>query len=685
MYLNPITISMNELENAPAKAEESVTPDTAAPVAAPTTEEAIAPVQTAPEDEDKKSDATLPQNASPVADTQEPADEPDSQDDDLTADTEEETGTRKYFDMDKEQLMAALSEIIDTKGCNRHKEVNAIKQAFFALRKKELEDEFRRFAEDKEADEVFVSQPDPLEARFKDLLSTFHDMRTDFLAKEEERRMENLARKNAIIEKLRVIAADIDNINLHIPEVRTLQDEFKAITDIPQSAVTDSWKNYQLVIEQIFDCLKMNKELRDLDFKKNLELKRDLIEQAKALREEKDVIEAFKKLQALHDIWRATGPVAKEFREDIWNEFKELSTEVNKRHQEFFEARKEAERANEEAKTKICEEIEAVDIAQLKTFAQWEKATESIKEMQERWKSLGFASRKVNNLLFSRFRESCDKFFAAKADYYTRVKEELAQNLAKKTALCEKAEAIMDSTDFRRTAEEIRALQAEWKTIGSVPRKHSDAVWQRFLNACNHFFDARKKNQNDHKKEENENLAAKRAVIEELRNLEAATRDEAAKAIREAQDKWQTIGHVPFKIKDKLYEEFREVINGLREKHDFRETKARMNNFRRRVEELKGDDGKLGSERNRLLRAIENKRNELQIYENNLGFLNVKSSSGNSLVKEIERRSQLIRDDIAELQKKIDLLDGKDEAPAPKPEEAREAPAEGATEAGKEA
>lgn len=635
---------MNELENAPVNAAESVTPDTAAKAA-----EVANPSENENTEVTATTAETLPED---------PAVENEAEESD-DADAETETGTRKYFEMDKQQLIDELKEIVDTKGCNRHKEVNAIKQAFFAIRKKEIEDEFRRFTEDKESDAVFASQPDPLENQLKDLLSGFHDMRADFLAKEEQRRMDNLAHKNAILDKLKVIAADIDNINLHIPEVRTLQEEFKAITEIPSGAVNDSWKNYQLVIEQIFDCLKMNKELRDLDFKKNLEVKRDLIEQAKALRSEEDVIEAFRKLQALHDIWRATGPVAKEYREDLWNEFKELSTEVNKRHQEFFEARKEAERANEEAKTKICEEIEALDYADLKTFAQWDKATDAIKEMQERWKGLGFASRKVNNTLFNRFRASCDKFFAAKAEFYARVKEELAANLAKKVALCEKAEALMDSTDYRRTAEEIRALQAEWKTVGSVPRKHSDAVWQRFLNACNHFFDARKKNQNEHKKEENDNLAAKRAVIEELRNLEAEGREEAAKAIREAQDKWQTIGHVPFKIKDKLYEEFREVINAIREKYDFRETRARMNNFRRRVDEIKDDDTKLGRERDRLLRAIENKRNELNIYENNLGFLNVKSSSGNSLVKEIERRSQLIKADIAELQKKLELLDNK--------------------------
>lgn len=613
---------MNELENAPVAADENVSPEAAEAQAAVENVETPATIQE-PEETEKP-----------------------------------EEGTKKYFDMPKEELFAVLGQIVDAKEANRHKEVNAVKQAFFAIRKKELDDEFKAFdeKEDKEEGEVFVSQPDPLEARFKDLLTAFHDMRTEYLAQEEQRRMDNLNRKNEIIDKLKEIASDIDNINLHIPDVRQLQDEFKAITDIPQTAVTDSWKNYQLVIEQIYDCLKMNRELRDLDFKKNLEIKRDLIDQAKALREEEDVIEAFKKLQALHDTWRATGPVAKDFREDVWNEFKELSTEVNKRHQEFFESRKETERANEEAKIALCEEIEKVDLSELKTFAQWDKTTEAIKDMQERWKAVGFASRKSNNQLFARFRESCDKFFAAKAEFYSQIKKELADNLAKKTLLCEKAEALMDSTDYRRTADEIRELQAEWKTIGAVPRKHSDQIWQRFLNACNHFFDARKKNQSESRKEENDNLAAKKAVIEELRNTQAESKDDVIKAIRDAQDKWQEIGHVPFKLKDKVYEEFREVINALREKHDFSGRTGRMNNFRKRVDEIKDDGNKVTREIDRLNRAIENKRNELKIYENNLGFLNVKSSSGNSLVKEIERRSQLIKDDIAELENKIALL-----------------------------
>ncbi len=682
-------MNMNELDPATSFQEEGATPGTqtndaitttpAAETTAPVVEETNSPKDST--EAQAATDACDATDAPQTTDAQEPASAtPTDSCDDLDAEEEtddaEESGTRKYFEMSKSDLLATLTEIVDTAAADRNKEVNAIKQAFYAIRKKELDAEVQKFAEENEGtDATFSSAIDPEETKFKDLIAAFHTLRAQYLEKEEQRRMDNLARKNEIIESLKNIASDIDNINLHIPEVRRLQDEFKNISDIPQTAVTDTWKNYQLVIEQIFDCLKMNKELRDLDFKKNLEIKQDLIEQARALGTEPDVIAAFKKLQILHDTWRATGPVAKEYREDIWNEFKALSTDVNKRHQEYFEARKELEKANEDAKTKICEEIEAIDRSSLHTFNEWEKATAAIKDMQDRWRTIGFASHKLNNALFARFRKTCDEFFAEKAAYYTRTKEELNANLEKKIALCEKAEQLKDSTDFRRTAEEVRKLQAEWRTIGTVPRKQSDAVWSRFMAACNAFFDARKKAQSGQKKEENDNYAAKRALIEELSAItpeSGATRDDVVKAIRAAQDKWQEIGHVPFRVKDKLYEDFRATITELRKKFDFRDRSNRINNYKERINNLKGDDKGLGRERDRLLRALENKRGELQIYENNLGFLNIKSKEGNSLVKEIERRSQQIKADIEDIQKKIALLDAPAETPAEAP--AAEAP-----------
>ncbi|MCM1005067.1 MAG: DUF349 domain-containing protein [Prevotella sp.] len=572
--------------------------------------------------------------------------------------------TPNYFEMSKEELADTLAAIVDAKQAERHKEVAVIKQAFYQLRSAELEAEAAKFSEEAESGEVFESATDPQEIRFKDLLAAFREMRAAHLAAEDERRLANLARRNEIIDKLKEIAADIDNINLHIPEVRQLQEDFKTIGDIPAGSVSDSWKNYQTVVEQIFDCLKMNKELRDLDFKKNLEIKKDLIEQAKLLTEEEDVIDAFKKLQALHDLWRETGPVAKEYREDIWNEFKALSTIINKRHQDFFEARKQEEQANEAAKTALCEEIEKIQIDELKTFAAFEEATTAIKEMQARWKELGFASRKANNTLFARFRKAADDFFARKAEFYTKTKAELAQNLEKKIALCEKAEALKDSTDFKKTADAIMALQAEWKTIGSVPRKHSDSVWQRFMAACNTFFDARKKDMANRRQEENENLAAKHLVIEALKAIPSdAQRSQVIETLKEQQARWNAIGHVPFKVKDKLYEEYRATLAAVRENFDLRESRARMNRFEEQISSLNGDDRKLSRERDRLSRALEQKRNELKTFENNLGFFNIKSKEGSSMLREMQHRTQRIKDDIKELENKIKLLDQSKNAP----------------------
>lgn len=582
---------------------------------------------------------------------------------DAADDQDENIDTRhKFFSMSKQELIDTLNQIVETKEAARHKEVAQMKQAFYLLRNAELEAEALAFAENAQPGDSFVSSVDPDEAKFKDLLASFREMRNLFLEEEEQRKAANLTKKQEIIEKLKAIAADIDNINLHISDVRQLQEDFKAISDIPAGAVNETWKNYQAVIEQIFDCLKMNKELRDLDFKKNLAIKKDLIEQARLLTAEQDVISAFKKLQALHDLWREAGPVAKEHREEIWNEFKELSTVVNKRHQDYFEARKQAEQANEAAKTAICEEIEAIDIDSIKTFAAFEEATEAIKKMQARWKELGFASRKANNALFTRFRKSCDSFFARKAEFFTRTKEELAANLEKKTALCERAEALQHSTDFKKTADEIVALQAEWKTIGSVARKHSDAIWQRFMTACNTFFDARKKDLASRRHEENENLAAKRLVIEALKAIPAdSTRQQVIETLKEQQVRWNSIGHVPFKMKDKLYDEYRSALDSVRENFDLRESRARMHRFEEQLAGLSNDERRLAGERNRLSRALEQKRNELKTFENNLGFLNIKSKAGNSMLREMEKRTQRIKDDIKELEQKLALMKEKKE------------------------
>jgi len=402
----------------------------------------------------------------------------------------------------------------------------------------------------------------------------------------------------------------------------------------------------------------MNKELRDLDFKKNLELKTALVEKAKDLTEVEDPIDAFKRLQSLHEQWREIGPVAREIREEIWNQFKEASTIINKRHQDYFTERKATEQANEDAKTALCEKAESIDIAVLKNFADWDKVTKEIIELQNEWKGLGFASRKVNAQLFARFRKACDDFFTAKAEYFKKTKEEFRDNLAKKEALCEKAEALKDRFEDRAAYDEMVALQKEWRTVGVVRRKQGDEVWKRFCAAVDSFHDARKKLLNGRRDEETENLKAKKSVIERLAAIpEDAERKDVIGTVRDLQAEWQKIGHVPFKQKDTVNADYRAQLDRLFSAFDLRESRQRMRRFEGEVKKMEGDGNRLGRERDRLMRALESRQAELKTIENNLGFFNVKSSAGNSLMKDLERRIQKTKEDIAQIKEKIAVLD----------------------------
>ena len=462
----------------------------------------------------------------------------------------------------------------------------------------------------------------------------------------------NLHAKNGILH----LMSDKLPYYMNLYEQMTDREEFKAIGDVPPTEATDLWKTYQATVEQFYDQLKVNKDLRDYDFRKNLELKTLLCEEAEKLDADDDVVLAFKRLQNLHDEWRQTGPVAKELREEIWQRFKDASAVVNKKYQAFFEERKAREAANEQAKTAICERVEAIDCNQFKSFGAWEEATKTIIAAQQEWKTLGFASRKVNNALFARFRKACDNFFTLKGEYYRAVKDELAANLAKKIALCEQAEALSESTDWRRTADRLVALQKEWKTIGTVAKKQSDAVWQRFQKACDTFFEARKRNQSEGRSEEQANLKAKREIIEALKAIGADTpRAEAMPKVKELQARWQEIGHVPFREKDKIYDEYRALCDAFYSRA--RRDGAGASRFEDVVKEMSGDAAKLRRERDRIVRAYEIKRNELKTYENNLGFLSSKSKSGDSMVREMERRIQRIKDDLAAIEQKIALID----------------------------
>ena len=571
---------------------------------------------------------------------------------------EEKTDGRRIHSMSKEELRDALKDIVDSDNMEAHKEVTAIKQAFFNLKSRENIELLDAYVEAGNDPATFSAQPDEVENELKSLYAEFKERRAAYLAAEEARRADNLEKKQEILTRMEEIAGDIDNVNTKFPEFQQLQVDFKEIKDVPATAETDIWKQFQNVVERFYDNLKINKELRDFDFKKNLEAKRALIDEAKKLESVSDPVAAFRLLQGLHDQWRAIGPVAKEIRDEIWDEFKDASTVINKRHQDYFEQRKASELANEEAKTKLCEEIETIKSDEIKTFADWNATTERIVELQKKWKGYGYASKKANTVLYNRFRKACDDFFAAKAAYFQRTKDELNSNLEKKTALCEKAESLKNSDDVKKATDEIVKLQTEWKSIGSVPRKHSDALWQRFTSACNYFFDERKRQNKERHREEQENLDRKRDIIARLSELpKDGDRREIMPKIKELQAEWQTVGFVPFKMKDKIFTEYRAVCDALYDAYNQREARQRMSNFQNRVSELKGDGNKINRERDRLIRVCESRRMELKTIENNMGFFSVKSSAGNSMLKDMENKVKRIKEDIKELEAKIALLD----------------------------
>ena len=583
----------------------------------------------------------------------------------LVEETEKETqqiATKEervdYMSLTKEELVDALAGLLEKPLDDIKDEVAAIKHAFYSIRKTELEAEKAAFVERGNEESAFAPMYNESENRLKELLAKYKELRAAQLEAQEAAMQENLNKKRAIIEELGKIVDDPDNINKQYQRFQQLQQDFKTIGAVPPADDKALWKEFQAATEKFYDLWKINKELRDYDFKKNLEIKQGLCEDAEALAEEKDVIAAFKKLQLLHDKWRETGPVVKELREDIWKRFKEASTVVNKKHQAYFEERKGKEKENEVAKTAICEEAEAIDINSLATYASWDEATKKIIDLQARWKTLGFASKKVNNELFARFRKPCDLFFAEKAAFFKRMKEESAANLAKKHELCEKAEALKDSMDWKKTAAALTALQKEWKTIGPVSKKSGDAVWKRFIAACDYFFENKNKNISDARQAEHENLKAKKEIIEKLKNIDdSLSKEEIKNQLKELSATYQQIGHVPYKEKDKVYEAYKTALNEAYDRFDLNESKMRIADFASDINEISSDKNKLYREREKLVRMYEQKKNEIKTYENNLGFFNVTSKSGGNVLKEMEKRIEKGKEELLALEKKIEMID----------------------------
>ncbi|MCH5229706.1 MAG: DUF349 domain-containing protein [Muribaculaceae bacterium] len=577
--------------------------------------------------------------------------------------TEEKEADKSYHLMNKEELINALKNIVNQNLLDHHKEVAAIKQSFFNILNKEREKEQEDFVAAGNDISAFSYTPDPAEEELKNLLSEFKEKRNAFLEEREEIRKKNLDDKYKIIEQIKNISEDIDTINQQFPTFQQLQQEFKAAGEVPQGSETELWKNYQQAVEQFYDRLKVNKELRDLDFKKNFELKSQLIEKAQGLAEVPDVLDAFRTLQGLHEQWREIGPVARDVREDMWNKFKEASTVINKRHQDFFQNKKDNEQANEIAKTELCEKAEAIDFENFKSFSEWDEATKAILELQAAWKELGFASRKVNNQLFARFRNACDKFFSAKADYFKKTREESRDNLAKKEALCEKAEALAAEYDRKGALEEMQAIQKEWKEVGVVRRKQGDEVWKRFCKALDEFYGNRKKLFSGKKAEESENLKAKKEIIEKLKGIsEEEDRSDVIDSIRELQSEWQNVGHVPFKDKDEINKAYRAELDRLFNAFDIKESNRRVRRYESELKKFAGEEGKMSRERDKLSRALEARLAEAKTIENNLGFFKVKSNTGNSMVKEMEKKIQKLKAEADEIKEKIALLDAQEKA-----------------------
>lgn len=538
-------------------------------------------------------------------------------------------------------------------------ELRRIRQLYLSLHKADVEAARLAWEAEGHDPKEFEEPSGEADVAVNTLLNTLKERKTAAAAEREREMAENLEKKNEIIAEISALAEDTDNVNRTFPRYRELQDQFNALGEVAPTEETSVWKRFQEARERYSDNLKINKELRDYDFKKNLDSKQLLLDEAESLLSEEDVITAYRRLQELHDKWRQIGPVAKEIREEIWDKFKTASAEVNKRYQAYFEARKAREAENETAKSALCELVEAIDTAALTSFKAWDEATAKIIAAQADWKKLGFAPRKTNNRLFARFRAVCDGFFAAKAEFFKATHETLAKNLEAKNALVAKAEALKDSTEWRKTTEEIVALQKEWRTIGAVAKKHSDVVWRRFQQACDYFFEQKKKAGSGQRQTEAANLKAKREIIDNLAAIDTSNPEEAIARLKELQDAWQQTGHVPFKEKDKIYDAYRAKVNELRDALDLSGARSRMERFHSNVAEIEGDDNKLYRERERLLRTAELRRNELRTYENNLGFFSSKSKSGDSMVKDFMRRIDRIKAELDEIAEKVKLIDSK--------------------------
>lgn len=554
----------------------------------------------------------------------------------------------------KEEIINRLKELVHEADKAERAELEQLKQTYYRLHNAEVVAAREAFIAAGGAAEEFQPEADTLEEEFKAQMSLVKEMRAKLAEEQEQLKQENLRKKQEIIERIKELGADPETADKGYEEVKTLQAAWKEIKLVPAEAATELWKTYHLHVEQFYDQLRLNHEFRAYDFKKNLEAKTHLCEAAEKLAEVEDPVSAFHQLQKLHQEFREIGPVSKELREEIWNRFKEASTVVNKRHQAHFEALKAREEENLVQKTALCERVEAIDVAALNNNAAWEEATKTILETQTEWKGIGFTPKKMNAKIFERFRTACDIFFKAKTEFYKSLRDSLSENLAAKTALCEKAEALKDSTDWTATSAKLVALQKEWKTIGPVAHKVSENIWKRFNEACNYFFEQKNAATQGQRKEEEANLELKQAVIEKLQALLENPGDNVQQSVRALQTEWNGIGHVPFRKKDKVYKQYREVVDRIYKELHLSAARRHLENFKKNVADKGGSE--LVRERTRLMTAYEAKKAEIQNYETNLTFFSSKSKSGNSLVEELSKKIERLKEDLGMLVEKINTV-----------------------------
>lgn len=577
------------------------------------------------------------------------------------SETSTETSVAKQVSLTKDEIIEKLKNLTAQTEIPSRAEVESLKQAFYKLRSAAIEEQKAEFIEAGNDAEAFVPAPDPSEDVLKTFLSELKEKRASQAAAEENLKEENYNKKLQIIESIKNLTESSDDFNKLYKEFKDLQQGWNDVTSVPQSKEKELWKSYQIYTEKFYDLIKINNEFRDYDFKKNLELKNAICESVEKLIDDTDSVSAFHQLQNFHQQWREIGPVARELREEIWTRFKNASTAINKKYQTHFESLKGREEENLVEKTAICEALKNIDYSTLTSFKEWDEKSKEVIELQAKWKTIGFVPKKVNNQIFEEFRSLCDAFFEKKSEFFKGVRGEMDENLDKKRALTEQAKALKDSTDWKSTTDKLIAIQKEWKTIGPVPRKYSDAIWKEFVTACDYFFEQKKKNESSQKSEELDNLTAKKEIIEKIKNVDQSLDpSELIAKVRELADEWHKIGFVPFKEKDKIYKEFHQAVDAHYDRLKVDKTERRFESFKSNIKDISKQDNPkraLYRERDHLMHQYNKVKSDLQTYENNMNFLSISSKGASGLLKDVNNKIEKLKEEMELLVKKIEALD----------------------------